>query len=444
MVLVLKRKITIFESLIKIRPQMKRFYIVLLLILPLMTWGQVDLKNGLVACYPFNANAKDESGNGHDGMVNGATLTIDRFGKANSAYNFNGSEYIQLTKQEDFFNKEFSYSAWVELSVNPLSNAYTILSITGGTQMIYVGQSTITNNQPAWAVIYYSDENATLTPHPSYVGGITVGGWHHFVSTQSRTQIKLYLDGVLVRTSNFPSTVTASYAPTQRSAIGARDISSSFGQFFQGKIDDVHIYNRPLTAAEVKALYDGNSAQTITITADKSVPCGGDKITFTANGTTNTSKYQWKVDDVNAGTNSKTFAYNSPNKSADYSLKISVEIRDEDVCFPQKPATVDKTFNIKFCSTPTANTGSKILIPTAFSPNADGVNDTWEIFGIAGNTEVVVEIYNRWGEIIFYSKNYNEPWNGTYKNQPAPEGTYAYVVRVDDTTVLKGAFLLVR
>jgi gliding motility-associated-like protein len=147
---------------------------------------------------------------------------------------------------------------------------------------------------------------------------------------------------------------------------------------------------------------------------------------------------------VNAGTNNKTFAYNSVNKSADYLIKISVEVTDEDVCFPQKPTTVDKIFNIKFCSTPTANTGNKILIPTAFSPNADGVNDTWEIFGIAGNAEVVVEIYNRWGEIIFYSKNYNEPWNGTYKNQPAPEGTYAYVVRVDNETVLKGAFLLVR
>ena len=47
--------------------------------------------NGLVGWWPFNANATDESGNGNNGTVNGATLTSDRFGITNSAYDFNGS-----------------------------------------------------------------------------------------------------------------------------------------------------------------------------------------------------------------------------------------------------------------------------------------------------------------------------------------------------------------
>ena len=46
--------------------------------------------SGLVGWWPFNGNANDESGNGNNGMVNGATLTSDRFGNTNSAYNFNG------------------------------------------------------------------------------------------------------------------------------------------------------------------------------------------------------------------------------------------------------------------------------------------------------------------------------------------------------------------
>ena len=49
-----------------------------------------DLKDGLVAYYPFNGNANDESGNGNNGTVNGATLTTDRFGNTNKAYSFNG------------------------------------------------------------------------------------------------------------------------------------------------------------------------------------------------------------------------------------------------------------------------------------------------------------------------------------------------------------------
>ena len=46
--------------------------------------------NGLVGWWPFNGNANDESGNGNNGTVNGATLTSDRFGNANKAFNFNG------------------------------------------------------------------------------------------------------------------------------------------------------------------------------------------------------------------------------------------------------------------------------------------------------------------------------------------------------------------
>ena len=56
-----------------------------------------DLSDGLVAYYPFNGNADDESGNGNHGTVNGATLTIDRFGNENSAYSFDGiDDYIDI------------------------------------------------------------------------------------------------------------------------------------------------------------------------------------------------------------------------------------------------------------------------------------------------------------------------------------------------------------
>jgi hypothetical protein len=76
---------------------MKRIQFILLFFIsttPLLS--QVNLKNVLVACYPFNANAKDESGNGNNGTVNGVNLTADRFGKVNSAYSFSGSNFIAL------------------------------------------------------------------------------------------------------------------------------------------------------------------------------------------------------------------------------------------------------------------------------------------------------------------------------------------------------------
>jgi hypothetical protein len=71
--------------------------------------------NGLVAYYPFNGNANDESGNGNNGINNGATLTTDRFGNINKAYNFNGSSnYISVPFSSTIgVQQKISVSFWV-------------------------------------------------------------------------------------------------------------------------------------------------------------------------------------------------------------------------------------------------------------------------------------------------------------------------------------------
>ena len=71
---------------------MKRYMSILFVIAVLVFTNGIasaDLNDGLVAYYPFNGNANDESGNGYNGTVYGATLTYDRFGNPNSAYSFN-------------------------------------------------------------------------------------------------------------------------------------------------------------------------------------------------------------------------------------------------------------------------------------------------------------------------------------------------------------------
>ncbi|MBI4688657.1 MAG: hypothetical protein HY754_00055 [Nitrospirae bacterium] len=71
-------------------------FIVMFLILFAST-SFASLTDGLVAYYPFNRNANDESGNGYNGTVSGATLTSDRNGNANSAYRFDGvNDYIKI------------------------------------------------------------------------------------------------------------------------------------------------------------------------------------------------------------------------------------------------------------------------------------------------------------------------------------------------------------
>ena len=71
------------------------------------------LKEGLVAYYPFNGNANDESGNGNHGVVNGATLTNDRFGTSNNAFDFDGiSNNIKIGKNISLNSDYLSISIW--------------------------------------------------------------------------------------------------------------------------------------------------------------------------------------------------------------------------------------------------------------------------------------------------------------------------------------------
>ncbi|MGZ3864653.1 MAG: T9SS type B sorting domain-containing protein [Bacteroidia bacterium] len=72
------------------------------------------------------------------------------------------------------------------------------------------------------------------------------------------------------------------------------------------------------------------------------------------------------------------------------------------------------------------------VIPNGFSPNGDGYNETWQIDYIYMFPNCEVEVYNRWGEQLFYSKGYNTPWAGKYQGKDVPVGTYYYVIRLND------------
>ncbi|MEO7983248.1 MAG: PKD domain-containing protein, partial [Bacteroidota bacterium] len=67
-------------------------------------------------------------------------------------------------------------------------------------------------------------------------------------------------------------------------------------------------------------------------------------------------------------------------------------------------------------------------IPNIFSPNGDGVHDKWIIKYLDTYPEGTVEIFNRYGQLIFRSVGYNEPWDGTIDGKPVPMGTYYYIV----------------
>jgi gliding motility-associated-like protein len=87
----------------------------------------------------------------------------------------------------------------------------------------------------------------------------------------------------------------------------------------------------------------------------------------------------------------------------------------------------------------------KIKPPNSFSPNNDGINDTWILPNIEQYPNATVSIFNRHGQTIVERKPYHKPWNGTYRNMPAPVGTYYYLIHLQaDKPPLSGWLLLLR
>ena len=84
-------------------------------------------------------------------------------------------------------------------------------------------------------------------------------------------------------------------------------------------------------------------------------------------------------------------------------------------------------------------------IPNAFTPNADGYNDVWNIRYLNSYTSPTVQIFNRYGQQIYYSVGYANPWDGRFKNEELPMGTYYYIINPGNgRKAMTGAVTLIK
>jgi gliding motility-associated-like protein len=123
------------------------------------------------------------------------------------------------------------------------------------------------------------------------------------------------------------------------------------------------------------------------------------------------------------------------------------------ISMPVLTTTSEVTYSLKVsdslgCSSTTQITVKmceKIPIPDAFTPNNDGINDIWELNGIDKFRESEITIYNRWGEVIFFSKGYVQPFNGTVNGEIQPAGMYPYKIKLKNSTYpILGSIMLIR
>ncbi len=219
--------------------------------------------SGLVAWYPFDGNAADASGHANHGTVMGALPAPDRFGQSASAFLFPGTnEKIVCPNDTALTNaRSLSVAAWFKVEHRPGGWDQNVLLANIGPFGSSGGFQIITGNPPNTEVsgMFRNTTFADQVLSGSGLATIDTGQWYHVAFTLdyhasgNNTLAKLYLNGSPLASQTFSSYIA--YQSITPFLIGLNIDSLSFQRSFKGSLDDIGLWNRPLSPQEVAALY---------------------------------------------------------------------------------------------------------------------------------------------------------------------------------------------
>ncbi len=244
---------------------------------------QPTSRTGLVAEYSFNQGSgttlTDTSGNGNNGTISNATWTAGLFGQAlsfngtNSWVTVNSSASLNLTTG-------MTLEAWVKPSALADWSSVILKERTNGLGYALYGVSGA-NQPPSGYVHVGSADNAAQG-----VSALPVGAWSHLTATYDGTNLKLYVNGTLVSTQAVTGNIVTS---TGALRIGGNSV---WGEYFNGLIDQVRIYNRALNQGEIRADMStpvGGTLETTAPTVALTAPSAGATVSGTATLTASAS-----------------------------------------------------------------------------------------------------------------------------------------------------------
>ncbi len=209
--------------------------------------------DGLVGWWPFTGNAADSSGKANHGTVTNAQLTTDRRGFEKSAYDFDGNgDYINVLDNPTLRCRQVTMAAWVyQRNTNPAQE----------NQVIYKGKFADATSE-AYSLNMRLETSVKINSgcqsgqgwqNLSFDRQVALNTWTHLCATFDGDSIHAYINGVQVKSSAVSGKIDSCIGADLRFGYNHNIYQS--GNAFLGKIDDIGIWNRALSAAEVKVLY---------------------------------------------------------------------------------------------------------------------------------------------------------------------------------------------
>jgi hypothetical protein len=291
---------------------MKKLTFILSITLTLTAFAQVPSyvpTNGLVGWWPFNGNANDESGNGNNGTVNGATLTTDRLGIVNNAFDFNafnwswgsGGDYIYIPYNTAFNSTNITVSVWFTKSANYITNQ-SLPSIIKRFEGGYNNP-----NGQTWGILANTNGDLLSTfilpPNSTNTYSVTLSQdgpvissnqWHNAVLTFDGTSMKTFFNGQFV-TSIPANGMLMNTNGNSGISVGMSTQANGNWDPFNGKIDDIGIWNRALTPQEVAALYNGCQLSVNTQPTNQTINVNNNA-QFVVSSSDPNATFQWQTD----------------------------------------------------------------------------------------------------------------------------------------------------
>ena len=382
----------------------------------------------LQAYYSFDGCTLSEETGKYAPAIVRNNLTCDcGVGMASDAYYFNGTNDTMFLDNSiiDLFNNNNDFSIGFYFWLNPTVNSYTLMSIKEGC-----------DRDSSFVVQYLPQSDELIVEFSRNIAeGVFFRTsldenrcWQHVMLTKEGTTFALYLNGRFIQSREFLSQIDL--GADYNFAVGYSDCVGITDQFFDGRIDEIQVYDYALKVEDIS---------NILVYPDEIL-------------SQDTTIFQGDQFDVIAGASCAQLINWSP------STGVSNPFSATPTLSPDQTTLYEITFNHGNCIrvdsllvsvlSQDAIDCQQLLLPKAFTPNNDNLND---FYGIS-NAFILesidrFEIYNRWGMKVFEGANKSDSWDGTYKGEFQPPGTYIYKIEYQcqgSTYTKAGSFNILR